>query len=103
MTLDDRVMIGELLGEYGALLTDKQRDTLDMYCSMDFSLQEVADEYGTSRQAVRDIIVRAVALLEQYECKLGALRLRRGLVSALTDAGRSPEQRIAAAMQLLED
>ena len=103
MTLDDRVLIGELLGEYGALLTDKQRNTLDLYCSMDFSLQEVADEYGVSRQAVRDIIVRAVALLEQYESKLGALRLRRNLIAVLGDGTLTAEQRVAAAVQLLED
>ena len=76
MTLDDRVMIAELLAEYGALLTEKQRAVLTMYCEMDLSLHEVAQEYGISRQAVRDVIVRAVAALEQYEaaCKLDGLK-----------------------------
>ena len=103
MTLDDRVLIGELLAEYGALLTDKQRQTLDLYCEMDLSLAEVADEYGVSRQAVRDIIVRAVALLEEYEAKLGALARRQALLAVLKDAHTADDRRIAAAIALLEE
>lgn len=102
MTLDDRVMIGELLAEYGALLTDKQRAMLALYCEMDLSLQEVADEYDVSRQAVRDSIVHAVASLEQYEDKLGAVRLRRELLAVLQDDGQEPSARLAIAVQLLE-
>ena len=96
-------MIAELLAEYGALLTDKQRSTLAMYCEMDFSLQEVAEEYGISRQAVRDIIVRAVAQLEEYEAKLGNMRLRRRLLAVLQDEGQQPQERLASAVQLLEE
>ena len=103
MTLDDRVLIGELMSEYGALLTDKQREVLTLYCGMDFSLQEVADEYGISRQAVRDLIVRAADQLEGYEAKLGALRLRRTLLSVLTDESKAEPLRITQAVRLLED
>ena len=103
MTLDDRVMIAELLAEYGALLTEKQRAVLTMYCEMDLSLHEVAQEYGISRQAVRDVIVRAVAALEQYEAALGAVQKRRRLMAVLQDEGQDPQVRIAAAQQLLEE
>lgn len=104
MTIEDRFVIAELLAEYGALLTDKQRDTVSMYCDMDLSLAEVADEVGTTRQAVRDVIVRSVATLEEYEQKLGNVRLKSALVATLrgcTEADWAEKRDQAIAM--LED
>lgn len=104
MTIEDRYAITQLLAEYGALLTDKQRDTLTMYCDMDLSLAEVAAEYGTTRQAVRDVIVRAVAILEQYEAKLGNVRRRAQLLGILTTCTDADwRQGVANAIALLED
>ena len=103
MTIEDRVAIAELLSEYGAMLTDKQRETVSMYCLMDLSLQEIADEVGTSRQAVRDIVVRVVATLEEYESKLGNVRLKSAVLDALKDADTDWEVRCERAIALLED
>ncbi len=89
MTLSDRVAISELLAEYGALLTDKQRDMLSMYCEMDLSLSEIATEYQVSRQAVRDSMQRAIASLEEYESKLGYVRLRSEISALLTKVDES--------------
>ena len=104
MTIEDRVAIAELLAEYGALLTAKQRDTVAMYCDMDLSLAEVADEVGTTRQAVRDVIVRSVAVLENYEDKLGNVRLKAALLGRLkgcTDADW--RERCNQAIAMLEE
>ena len=104
MTIEDRVAIAELLAEYGALLTAKQRDTVAMYCDMDLRLAEVADEVGTTRQAVRDVIVRAVAVLENYEQKLGNVRLKAALLGCLkgsTDADW--QDRCHQAIAMLEE
>jgi predicted DNA-binding protein YlxM (UPF0122 family) len=56
---------------YGPLLTARQREALRFYYLDDLSLGEIAEEYGTSRQAVYDLIRRAVAALETLERKLG--------------------------------
>ena len=48
MDIRDRVKLASLLSEYGALLTEKQREMLSMYVEMDMSLLEVAAEYGVT-------------------------------------------------------
>ncbi|MBQ4444611.1 MAG: DNA-binding protein [Clostridia bacterium] len=104
MTIEDRVLIAELLAEYGALLTDKQRETVEMYCLMDLSLQEVADEVGTTRQAVRDVVTRTVASLEEYENKLGNVRLKSAVLAALKGCTEADWRvRCDEAIALLED
>lgn len=55
---------------YGALLTDKQQFSLEMHYLKDYSLAEIADELGVSRQAVHDILKRAEQILMDYEDKL---------------------------------
>lgn len=55
---------------YGALLTDRQREMLRWYYDLDLSLGEIAEQAGVSRQAVHDLLRRAVAALEGYEGRL---------------------------------
>ena len=47
-----------LLDIYGALLTDRQRDVLDLYYNDDLSLSEISENLGITRQGVRDAIKR---------------------------------------------
>lgn len=63
--------ISYLLDFYGELLTDKQRDSLDLYYNQDLSLGEIGSDLGISRQGVRDNIKRAEATLFEMEEKLG--------------------------------
>ena len=44
---------------YGDLLTERQREFYDLYYNEDLSLAEIAENYGITRQGVRDVIVRA--------------------------------------------
>lgn len=62
-----------LLDFYEELLTEKQRTILTFYYHDDFSLGEIATEFGISRQAVYDNIKRAQQTLESYESKLALL------------------------------
>lgn len=67
--MDKRLRLGLLLDWYGALLTDRQRATLEQSLNEDCSLAEIAEREGVSRQAVRDAILRGEDQLEQYEAK----------------------------------
>ena len=63
--------VTRLFDFYSALLTQKQRQALEMHYLDDWSLAEIADDFGVSRQAVHDILRRAEQVLEEYEAKLG--------------------------------
>lgn len=59
---------------YGDLLTDRQKEFYDLYYNEDLSLAEIAENYGITRQGVRDVIVRGEAYLEEIEEKTGLIR-----------------------------
>ncbi len=59
---------------YGDLLTDRQREFYDLYYNEDLSLAEIAENYGISRQGVRDVIVRAEAAMTEIEDKTHLIR-----------------------------
>jgi predicted DNA-binding protein YlxM (UPF0122 family) len=64
---------GYLLDFYGPLLTEKQRQFLDLYYNQDYSLAEIAEQEGISRQAVRDSIKRGEGQLREMEQSLGMM------------------------------
>lgn len=66
-----------LLDFYGQLLTARQYEILDLYYNDDYSLGEIAEELGISRQGVHDSIRKGRTALENYEARLGlATRFR---------------------------
>ncbi len=56
---------------YGDILTEKQKELFDLYYNEDLSLAEIAEHVGISRQGVRDGIIRAEAIITDFEKKLG--------------------------------
>ena len=59
---------------YGEVLTDRQKEFFDLYYNEDLSLSEIAENYGISRQGVRDVIVRAESAMTELEDKTGILK-----------------------------
>ena len=59
---------------YGELLTDRQKEFYQLYYDEDLSLAEIAENYGISRQGVRDVIVRAEAYMTEIEDKTGLVK-----------------------------
>ena len=63
--------ISYLLDFYGDVLTQKQRDVMEQYYNDDFSLAEIAANFGITRQGVRDSIKRGESILLELEQKVG--------------------------------
>lgn len=60
-----------LLDFYGEVLTAKQRDVLEQYYNNDYSLSEIAENFGITRQGVRDAIKHGENTLLDLEEKVG--------------------------------
>lgn len=69
----------ELYEVYKELFTANQRRLLDGYYDYDLTLSELAEEAGTTRQSVYDAVRKAKVTLNEYESKLGLLKLRKKL------------------------
>ena len=78
---------------YGDVLTERQKEFYDLYYNEDLSLSEIAENSGISRQGVRDVIVRAEAILTDLEDKTGLIKrfhaMRKQLQQIAEDAERS--------------
>lgn len=73
MELEKNERVNALFAFYQPLLTKKQNEYLELYYVDDYSLGEIAEEFGVSRQAVYDNIKRTEKILNGYETKLGLL------------------------------
>jgi predicted DNA-binding protein YlxM (UPF0122 family) len=60
-----------LLDFYGDILTDKQKQVIELYYDEDLSLAEIAEHSEITRQGVRDCIKRGEAVMFEMEEKLG--------------------------------
>lgn len=70
---------------YGDMLTDRQKEFYDLYYNEDLSLAEIAENYGITRQGVRDVIVRAEGILTELEEKTGIIRRFHQMQSQFDD------------------
>ncbi len=70
MDIKRRVEIAVLVKYYGAILTEKQREIINMYVDNNLSFKEVSDELNITRQAVKDALDNAIETLENTENKL---------------------------------
>lgn len=94
-----------LLDFYGPLLTEHQRRAVELSCGEDYSLAEIAESQGISRQGVRDTLMRGEKALQALEDKLHlaarTLQLRDGLEEICTELCQSGQDEQAARIQAL--
>ena len=72
--MDKTVHVNVLLDLYDQLLSDRQRQVMDLYYKEDYSLNEISDLLSISKQAVSEHIKRAEAALKNYEMALELAR-----------------------------
>ncbi|HEX6989607.1 MAG TPA: YlxM family DNA-binding protein [Bacillota bacterium] len=100
--LEKLVRLALLYDFYGPLLTERQRQFIELYYQQDWSLGEIAAHFGVSRQAVHDLLRRAEAALEDYEGKLRLVersREQRAAVERLAGTLEQAEQQLDAWLQ----
>lgn len=122
--MDARLKQAYLYDFYGELLNEHQRRIYEEFHFQDFSLGEIAEEEGISRQAVADMVRRCEQKLEGYEAKLhlvekflkiqtdaqqieklaGELPEAAAVLSDESEAGAETAERIAAlARRIIEE
>ena len=84
--------ISFLLDFYGDMLTEKQRDVVELYYNEDLSLAEIAAHSGITRQGVRDSIKRAESQLLEYEDRLHLAARFRRIEEVLSSIVREAQQ-----------
>lgn len=105
MNGEKNLEVAVMLDFYSELLTEKQRDVIDLYYNEDLSLAEIAEHENITRQGVRDSIKRGEQVLFEMESALRLAeksRILRGIAQKLEEKAdnASPEDIRAAAAEL---
>lgn len=96
--MDRLVELGRLFDFYGDLLTEKQNRAMAQYVVKDYSLSEIAEQNGVTRQAVRDTLEHAEEAMQGLESHLGlmsktaAMEKRRAELAAYLKEVFLPEE-----------
>lgn len=80
-----KIKLADFLAVYGKLITDTQREIVEMYCNCDCTLSEIGEEKNITRQGVRDAILKAEASFEKMEECLHLSEFVRSVNLALND------------------
>ena len=83
MSIEDNLRIVRLIDTYGVLLTSKKLAVISDYYFDNLTLAEIGDNYGISRQAVRDSISQSIKSLESYEEKLKIISKEKCVIEKL--------------------
>lgn len=70
MKIDKNLRLNSLFDAYGPLLSKSQQQILGQMLEFDLTVSEIAENRGTTRQAVMDAVSKAEQKLEKYESKL---------------------------------
>ncbi|MCL6445704.1 MAG: YlxM family DNA-binding protein [Alicyclobacillus sp.] len=84
--------LGVLFDFYSGLLTARQRDMVELHYFDDWSLAEIAEHFGVTRQAVHDNLRRAEEQLEAYEATLQLMAVHEARKAKLTALQSAWEQ-----------
>jgi uncharacterized protein len=90
--VEQMVRTGLLYDFYGGLLTEKQRQTMELYYLENWSLTEIAAAGGVSKQAVYDLLHRSERIIEDLEVKLGLLQRFMGQQTVLNQVSQKLQQ-----------
>lgn len=98
--MENTIQMGLLLDHYSFVLTPRQKRLLELHYLEDYSLFEIAELEGVTRQAVQDAITRGGTALKRAEGQLGLLAFLQRLQLL---AARVPPAKDPALTALLEE
>lgn len=84
-----------LMDFYGELLPKRQKDVIKLYFEEDFSLSEIAEEFGITRQGVHDALKKGQQSLAEYEKCLGLIQRFQDQRKKIRDLHKELENIIA--------
>ncbi|NLJ40968.1 MAG: hypothetical protein GX352_05080 [Clostridiales bacterium] len=79
------LQMGLLLEIYGGMLTDRQKDAMDLYYNYDLSLSEIGEQLGISRQGVYDLIRRSEEILMDLDGNMEFLEAKVKISNVLAE------------------
>lgn len=107
MSLEKILKKGELLDLYGKLLTQRQRECLELYYNKNLTLAEIADYFHISRQAVHDAMRHGEEQLSLYEETLhlagDAWKRRKAVLALETLLPGEVKEKAAPFLKVLTD
>lgn len=105
MNGEKNLKVALLLDYYSPMLTEKQRDVIDLYYNEDLSLAEIAEHESITRQGVRDSIKRGEQTLFELEDALGLAEKSARLIKIADeiDKAASRERPDIAALKAAAD
>ena len=104
--MEKNILICVLLDFYGSLLTETQFNCTDLYYNEDYSLAEISEHEGITRQGVRDSIKHAEGLLIKYEEKLGLYKKQQEqdeLLAKIKGLAKDNEEILSLVARLMEN
>ncbi len=99
MSIEKTQRVNRLLDIYENMLTNKQKEVMNMYYGYDLSLSEIATELNVSRTAVFDLIKRTTKLLETYESNIKVLQLKEKLEKEIEKIDDKNKQKLLDILQ----
>lgn len=102
-SFEKKAWMGQLFDLYGDLLTEKQIAYFKLYYFEDYSLQEVAEVFEVSRNAVFDHIKKAEDHLLEYEKTLKLYEKREKRKSILSQLEHGYDSKLIDELRKLDE
>lgn len=89
--IKDIIRFNSLYDFYGELLTENQKRSFVFYYRLDYSLSEISNEIGISKQGVSENLKRAIKELDRFEdilkmrCKSNRIKQKIGIIKKKLD------------------
>ncbi len=92
--MDKEIYLSSLYDYYGDLLTDKQKEYFEDYYFNNYSLQEIAENYEVSRNAVHKQLKEIENKLIDYEDKLNLQKRAEEIREIISDLDENIKEQI---------
>ncbi len=102
-SLEKKEQLNRLYEIYSALLTEKQALYFEHYYRDDYSLQEIAELYKVSRNAVYDHLKKVEEHLNSYEEKLKLFEQRENRLKLIDEAIKNNDLSLLEHLRKLDE